>query len=54
MPLVKYLLTASYRADGSSVFGANNKWGYFVGFRCMKLSERLHKDLGWFTELKIR
>ena len=25
----KYLLTLSYRADGSSVFGANNKWGYF-------------------------
>ena len=25
----KYLLTASYRADGSSVFGSNNKWGYF-------------------------
>ena len=25
----KYLLTASYRADGSSRFGANNKWAYF-------------------------
>lgn len=25
----KYLVTVSYRADGSSVFGANNKWGYF-------------------------
>ncbi|WP_370479746.1 SusC/RagA family TonB-linked outer membrane protein [Tamlana flava] len=25
----KYYLTASMRADGSSVFGANNKWGYF-------------------------
>lgn len=25
----KYLFTASYRADGSSVFGKNNKWGYF-------------------------
>jgi TonB-dependent starch-binding outer membrane protein SusC len=25
----KYMITASYRADGSSVFGANNKWGYF-------------------------
>src|SRR5205085_12582630 len=24
----KYLVTASYRADGSSVFGENNKWGY--------------------------
>ncbi|MCR8667884.1 TonB-dependent receptor [Aestuariibaculum sp. M13] len=25
----KYYLTASMRADGSSVFGDNNKWGYF-------------------------
>ncbi|GAA4439636.1 TonB-dependent receptor [Ravibacter arvi] len=25
----KYMVTASFRADGSSVFGANNKWGYF-------------------------
>ncbi|WP_205461995.1 TonB-dependent receptor [Mangrovibacterium lignilyticum] len=25
----KYYLSASMRADGSSVFGANNKWGYF-------------------------
>lgn len=25
----KYLLTASIRADGSSRFGAENKWGYF-------------------------
>ncbi len=25
----KYLLTASFRADASSVFGEDNKWGYF-------------------------
>src|SRR6202000_496658 len=25
----KYFLEASARADGSSKFGANNKWGYF-------------------------
>ncbi len=25
----KYYITLSARADGSSVFGANNKWGYF-------------------------
>ncbi len=25
----KYYLTASFRADGSSRLGANNKWGYF-------------------------
>lgn len=27
----KYLLTATLRADGSSRFGANTKWGYFPG-----------------------
>ncbi len=25
----RYLLTASFRADGASVFAENNKWGYF-------------------------
>ncbi len=33
----RYLLSASYRADGSSVFGSQNKWSYFpaasVGWR---------------------
>lgn len=28
----KILLTGSVRADGSSRFGANNKWGYFPSF----------------------
>lgn len=28
----KYLLTASIRADGSSRFAQNNKWGYFPSF----------------------
>lgn len=28
----KYLLTATMRADASSNFGANNKWGYFPSF----------------------
>jgi TonB-dependent starch-binding outer membrane protein SusC len=27
----KYTLSISYRADGSSNFGPNNKWGYFPG-----------------------
>ncbi|SFD31725.1 iron complex outermembrane recepter protein [Chitinophaga sp. CF118] len=30
--LDKYLLTATLRADGSSKFGANNKYGYFPSF----------------------
>ena len=28
----KYLLTATFRADGSSKFGSNNKYGYFPSF----------------------
>ena len=28
----KYLLTASMRADGSTRFGENNKYGYFPSF----------------------
>lgn len=52
----KYLVTASYRADGSSVFGANNKWGYFpsasVAWRASQ--EDFIADLGLFSELKLR
>jgi iron complex outermembrane receptor protein len=29
----KYFLDASFRADGSNKFGANNKYGYFPAFR---------------------
>lgn len=28
----RYFVTASYRRDGASVFGVNNKWGDFVAF----------------------
>jgi TonB-linked SusC/RagA family outer membrane protein len=52
----KYLLTASYRADGSSVFGENNKWGYFpsasVAWRASQ--EEFISDLNIFSELKVR
>ncbi len=52
----KYLITASYRADGSSVFGTNNKWGYFPSASvAWKLSEEeFIKQLGLFTILKLR
>lgn len=52
----KYLFTASYRADGSSVFGANNKWGYFpsasVAWRASE--ETFMKGLDIFSDFKIR
>ncbi|MEO8766093.1 MAG: TonB-dependent receptor [Ginsengibacter sp.] len=52
----KYLLTLSYRADGSSVFGINNKWGYFPsGSLAWKMSEeRFIQNLNFFSELKLR
>jgi len=52
----KYLLTLSYRADGSSVFGENNKWGYFPsGSIAWKLgNESFIKDLNIFSDLKLR
>lgn len=54
--LGKYLLTASLRYEGSSKFGANNKWGYFpavsAGWRISE--ESFMKDISWITDLKIR
>jgi TonB-linked SusC/RagA family outer membrane protein len=52
----RYLLTASYRADGSSVFGANNKWGYFPSLSAAwRLSEESFiRNLNLFSELKLR
>lgn len=52
----KYLFSLSIRADGSSVFGANNKWGYFpsasLGWRIIE--EDFMKDLDIFSNLKLR
>jgi TonB-dependent starch-binding outer membrane protein SusC len=52
----KYLLTLSYRADGSSVFGENNKWGYFPsGSVAWRISqEGFLKDSEVITDLKLR
>ena len=52
----KYLLTASVRADGSSKFGANNKWGYFPAVSAAwRLGEEAFiKDLNIFSDLKLR
>lgn len=52
----KYLLTATYRADGSSVFGDNNKWGYFpsVSLAWRASEESFIKDWSFFSNLKLR
>ena len=52
----KYLLSASLRAEGSSKFGKNNKWGFFpavsAGWRIK--GEEFMKDQDWCNELKLR
>ena len=53
----KYLVTATYRADGSSKFQSTaNKWGYFpsVGLGWRLSEEKFIKDLGIFSNLKLR
>lgn len=52
----KYLLTLTGRADGSSKFGNNNKYGFFPsGSVAWKLSEEeFIKDINAINELKLR
>ncbi|GAB3698208.1 TonB-dependent receptor [Spirosoma flavus] len=51
----KYLATATVRADGSSKFGANNKYGIFPSFSVgWRLSEEAFLKSGPFTDLKLR
>ncbi|OCB69337.1 SusC/RagA family TonB-linked outer membrane protein [Flavobacterium piscis] len=54
--LDRYLLTASIRRDGSSVFGVNNKWANFpsvsVAWQINKESFMTNQNL--FNELKLR
>jgi TonB-linked SusC/RagA family outer membrane protein len=52
----KYLITFSMRADGSSRFGADNKWGYFpsgaIGWRLS--DEPFMDNVGFIDDLKLR
>lgn len=51
----RYLFTATVRADGSSKFGANNKYGVFPSFSAgWRLSEEAFLQSGPFSDLKIR
>ena len=52
----KYLFTVTGRADGSTKFGANNKWAYFPSAAvAWKLNEEdFVKSLNLFSELKLR
>lgn len=52
----KYLLTATIRADGSTVFSEKNKWGYFPSFSAAwRISqESFMKDISAISDLKLR
>jgi TonB-linked SusC/RagA family outer membrane protein len=52
----RYFLTATFRADGSSKFGANNKYGYFpsVGAKWNIANEDFLKDNSLFSSLDLR
>ena len=52
----KYLLQATVRRDGSSAFGANNRWGTFpaVSAAWRIIEEDFMKDQNIFDDLKFR
>lgn len=52
----KYLFAASLRAEGSSKFGANNRWGYFPSVSAAwRLSEESFlQDVSYVDELKLK
>ncbi|MBR9774458.1 MAG: TonB-dependent receptor [Cytophagales bacterium] len=52
----KYLLSASFRREGSSRFGANNKWGNFPAFSAgWRISEEsFMPETRWITDMKLR
>lgn len=52
----RYLLTATMRADGTSRFGSDNRWGYFpsVGVGWNITSENFMKNQTIFDNLKLR
>lgn len=53
----KYLLSATFRADGSSKFAAGNQWGYFpsaaVAWR-ISSENFMESTKGWLDDLKLR
>lgn len=54
--LGKYMMSASFRADGSSKFYKGNKWGTFpalsAGWRASE--EKFMKNFEWLSNLKLR
>lgn len=52
----KYLITATYRADGSTRFGGNNKYGYFpsIGVAWNATNEDFLTNNDFLNNLKVR
>ena len=52
----KYLLSATFRADGSSKFAPGNQWGYFpsISGAWVLNQEKFLSDVKWIDQLKIR
>jgi TonB-linked SusC/RagA family outer membrane protein len=52
----RYFLTASYRRDGASVFGADNKWGNFAaaGLAWRVTEEEFMKPVEALSSLKLK
>jgi len=52
----RYILSATFRADGSSKFSEDNRWGYFPAFAAgWKISEESFlKGTSWIDLLKVR
>lgn len=54
--LGRYLITGTFRADGSSRFAPSHRWGYFpAGAVAWRVSdEAFLKDVSWLNNLKVR
>lgn len=52
----RYLLTATVRTDGSTVFSNKNKWGFFPSFSAAwRVSEEsFMKGIKWISNFKVR
>ena len=53
----RYLLTVTFRADGSSKFAPSNRWGYFPSVAAgWRISEEafIKDNVEWLSNLKIR
>jgi TonB-linked SusC/RagA family outer membrane protein len=51
----KYLFTGTFRRDGSSKFGPNNRWGNFPAFSVgWKINEDFMKSVDFINTLKLR